>query len=1124
MKGKRLLIVGAAVTLAISGCASAVRVTRTTPLKTTADGTAATSITSGKQYLVTAVYSNTRYYLTPDSEALTAGNVKATAVSNVSTATAAMCWTFTGSGSSWKIEANGFFLVNSDTNNGVSTDSTAQNWTSSFNGSTLTLTGANSRKLALYQGSNWRCYTSSSGVQALAIYEYATNSNVIATYTSEYGTLSKTTDTVAPGTSITLPTISNKPADYSFGGFSDGTNVYGEGASYTINANTTFTAIWNEIVDAGAVTYDLSEMFETGTWTSTYENHEHTFNVSEDESAVVAIKLANKQSEGQAISGIPVSKGGDITFVLNSETRYIKNITFHAKQWGDKAQTMTLHSSTNSGSSYTSTGITSSNFKIRGEDFEVGTNAIKVTFSSSSNQVGYVSFIVTYEDLPNLEVSVESVSISGINNNSTLDGSADNTIAPNKQIQLSATVNYKQGDGYMNGNGSLSWASSNASVATVSSTGLVTLAGGNGSVTITATSVENDSKSNSLTFTVSNINEQLGSVNNPYTVAQARAAIDAGTGLTGVYATGIVSAIVTPYNSQYGNISYNISDDGSTESEQLEAFRGKRADGSNFTSANDVQVTAIVVVYGNLTKYGDTYEFAADNRLISHHVPGVLETPQPQYSNGKIVWEAIDNAASYDISIDGGDAIHNAVSPYTLGELSSPAVHTAEVTAIGSGSNSDSLPGTVTFAVLTKAGTSEDPYDVANAKVAIDGHANVTGVYVFGKISQVVSYDDEHKSITYWISPDGLTTSAQFEVYSGKDLNGADFSSVNDIEVGASVVVVGDIKAYNGDYEFNYNNHLVSYHGPAHELDYYLDNASPFAELSGQEKRTVGAETTITKAISEVSGTTTNGTQVALLTLDEIITVSVNADGNNGKVYNSGAEWRLYQTNNAVVTVKAANNYLVKSVTFTFVVDNTGTLNANGSAIASESPVAVSGNSVQFVVGNSTSATNGQVKISSISVTYQQSTLDSLENVSMRLGVKFDKKTWDDLADNYTIKDYGVMLFKRLADSQEPTLTVEQAFNQNRALATVRKGSGAAPYLDESSNQYVFNAKVKISSANYGLVFASAAFVVIDDGTEEGDYHFISIDDYSAKDVAEYHLTHGGTDLSEDALRLIING
>lgn len=111
--------------------------------------------------------------------------------------------------------------------------------------------------------------------------------------------------------------------------------------------------------------------------------------------------------------------------------------------------------------------------------------------------------------------------------------------------------------------------------------------------------------------------EKKGTAENPYTVAQARAAIDAGKNVNGVYATGIVSEIVTAYSTQYKNISYNISVDGEPTGDQLQAFRGKNFKGANFTSDNDIKVGDKVVIYGNLTTYDSTYEFAAANQLVS---------------------------------------------------------------------------------------------------------------------------------------------------------------------------------------------------------------------------------------------------------------------------------------------------------------------------------------------------------------------------------------------------------------------------------------------------------------------------------------------------------------------------
>ena len=117
-----------------------------------------------------------------------------------------------------------------------------------------------------------------------------------------------------------------------------------------------------------------------------------------------------------------------------------------------------------------------------------------------------------------------------------------------------------------------------------------------------------------------------GTENNPYTVAQAIDAIIAGEGTQNVYATGIVSAIVTDYNSQYGNITFDIVDETGDE-----AFvRAYRCGGSE---AADVTVGDVAVIYGNLTYYNNSvYEFTQGCELVSltHPVvttPTVIVTP-----------------------------------------------------------------------------------------------------------------------------------------------------------------------------------------------------------------------------------------------------------------------------------------------------------------------------------------------------------------------------------------------------------------------------------------------------------------------------------------------------------------
>ncbi|MBQ7500624.1 MAG: InlB B-repeat-containing protein [Clostridia bacterium] len=52
--------------------------------------------------------------------------------------------------------------------------------------------------------------------------------------------------TVAPGTEIILPQASKN--NYTFGGWSDGTNIYPAGSAYTVNDSVTFTAVWRDQV------------------------------------------------------------------------------------------------------------------------------------------------------------------------------------------------------------------------------------------------------------------------------------------------------------------------------------------------------------------------------------------------------------------------------------------------------------------------------------------------------------------------------------------------------------------------------------------------------------------------------------------------------------------------------------------------------------------------------------------------------------------------------------------------------------------------------------------------------------------------------------------------------------
>ncbi|MBR5703098.1 MAG: hypothetical protein IKX45_02480 [Bacteroidales bacterium] len=148
-----------------------------------------------------------------------------------------------------------------------------------------------------------------------------------------------------------------------------------------------------------------------------------------------------------------------------------------------------------------------------------------------------------------------------------------------------------------------------------------------------------------------------------------------------------------------------------------------------------------------------------------------------------------------------------------------------------------------------------------------------------------------------------------------------------------------------------------------------ITQAKAVAQGGGGE----GGQKTLSVAMIDMArkySATTNGTQVGTLELATGVVMSVNTDGNNGKFYSNGEEWRLYQTNNPTVTITLSSGELV-SVKFNYGVSNGGTLVYNSSNVASDQVVSLSGSSASFTMTSTTGATNGQVKVKSVEIVYK---------------------------------------------------------------------------------------------------------------------------------------------------------
>ena len=147
-------------------------------------------------------------------------------------------------------------------------------------------------------------------------------------------------------------------------------------------------------------TFDFKfETIGTEGWANSYAAHSYEYTEG-------TVKFTSASKQTGTITTMPVTKGQPVEFIM-ADGYTMSAVTFTCSQWGSKAQTITLHYSTDGGENYTSTDVTSTNFSITSGELPSGTNAVKITFNSTSNQVGIESASVTYStgggDTPTLE-------------------------------------------------------------------------------------------------------------------------------------------------------------------------------------------------------------------------------------------------------------------------------------------------------------------------------------------------------------------------------------------------------------------------------------------------------------------------------------------------------------------------------------------------------------------------------------------------------------------------------------------------------------------------------------------------------------------------------------------------
>ena len=187
-------------------------------------------------------------------------------------------------------------------------------------------------------------------------------------------------------------------------------------------------------------------------------------------------------------------------------------------------------------------------------------------------------------------------------------------------------------------------------------------------------------------------------------------------------------------------------------------------------------------------------------------------------ADGKITFAPDDGSAQVvggcvNREINGMSNVVVRTSTYAKFAASPMPVEKINITGIASryGSTWQIMPRVIDDIALTTGnedveeykeetiGTKENPLTVNDAIALInsyaDGASSPNPAIVKGKISKIDGYNANYKSITYWISDDG-GTKTQLQVYSGKGIDGADFTAESNLKLGQTVIVKGTLKKY----------------------------------------------------------------------------------------------------------------------------------------------------------------------------------------------------------------------------------------------------------------------------------------------------------------------------------------
>ena len=277
-----------------------------------------------------------------------------------------------------------------------------------------------------------------------------------------------------------------------------------------------------------------------------------------------------------------------------------------------------------------------------------------------------------------------------------------------------------------------------------------------------------------------------GSLSDPYNVAEAIAAIKAGTApTTQVYLTGIISDVAF-YNTQYKSITYYISDDG--KGKDMQVYSGKGLNGADFASKEDLKVGQKVTILGKIMKFTD--------------------------KNGNDIMEVDKTSSIVKIEGEGGGEVKPDPTPDTpasgnieMTDASILSGKSGDVELVEKYYNSQNVTNESTWYTWKIGDTT-----FKGAKICISDGTNGKGIQMQGNASDAskqgflfnsTAFAKDIKTVTILFSTKATSTYApSYTLYAAKAANGKDTA----IEGKSTNEVSGDYKTYTETFDLSAQN------------------------------------------------------------------------------------------------------------------------------------------------------------------------------------------------------------------------------------------------------------------------------------------------------------------------------